>query len=141
MTAWDALNRRLVGALLALDLDDMLTIGEPRPVAPRTGLLRRRAASAAGPRRWVAATAGQTVLVLEVVGSTSFGGEWPMTPEQEQTLERAGWERPWSTEMHTWIRDLPVLDAPRGALALVRALQVLDVDVETLEFALTHEES
>lgn len=139
MTTWDDLNRRLVGALLALDLDDMLTIGEPAPTPVRTGLFRRRTPS--GPRRWVAATAGQTVLVLEVVGSTSFGGDWPMTPEQEQALERAGWERPWSEEMRTWIRDVPVLDAPRAAVTLVKALRLLDVDVETLEFALSHEES
>ena len=139
MSAWDDLNRRLVGALLALDLDDMLTIGEARPVPERTGLFRRRVP--AGPRRFVAATAGQAVLVLETVGSTSFGGPWPMTPEQEQQLERTGWERPWSPELTTWLRDVPVLDAPRAALALVRALQVLEVDPEHLEFDLTHEES
>lgn len=136
--AWEALNRRLVGALLALDFQDVLTIGERLEPAPRRGLLRRRAPS--GPRRFVAATAGQTVLVLEVVGSTSFGGAWPMTPEQEQRLERAGWERPWNEDLTTWMRDLPALDAPRAALALVRALQVLDLDVDGLEFTLSRDE-
>lgn len=137
--AWEALNRRLVGALLALDFQDVLTIGERVEPAPRRGLLRRRAPS--GPRRFVSATAGQTVLVLEAVGSTSFGGAWEMTPAQEQRLERAGWERPWSDELVTWVRDVPALDAPRAALALVRALQVLEVDVHDLEFTLSRDES
>lgn len=134
-TPWDALNRRLVGALLALDLDDVLTVGEP--VERPRGLFGRRR-GAQPPRRFVSATAGQAVLVLEAVGSTSFGGAWPMTPEQEQRMERLGWERPWNDELTTWLRDVPVLDAPRGALALVRALQVLDVDPSTLVVDLDH---
>lgn len=134
-SAWDALNRRLVGALLALDPDDVLTLGEP--VEQPRGLFGRRRMPQR-PRRFISATAGQSVLVLETVGSTSFGGAWPMTPEQEQRMERLGWERPWNDELTTWLRDVPVLDAPRGALALVRALQVLDVDPETLVVDLDH---
>lgn len=139
MTTWDDVNRRLVGALLALDLDDVLTIGERVEEAPRRGLLRRRA-QATAPRRFVSATAGRTVLVLEAVGSTSFGGEWETSAEQEQRFERTGWERPWSEELTTWIREVPVLDAPRAALALVRALENLGCDPDRLDYALSHEE-
>lgn len=136
--AWDALNRRLVGALLALDLDDVLTLREPAgPDERPRGLLGRRKGPLP-PRRFVSATAGQSVLVLETIGSTSFGGAWAMTAEQEQRLERLGWERPWNDELTTWLRDVPVLDAPRAALALVRALQVLDVDPTSLEQSLDH---
>ena len=62
-----------------LDLGDVITIGEERPVV-RTGLLGLRTAPSDRPRRWAQVTAAQNALVAEVVGSTSFGGTSGATP-------------------------------------------------------------
>ena len=136
-TSWDDVNRRLVGAILALDLHDSLTVGDRRSSGKRSLLGRRPTRE---PRRFVQITAAQTVLIAECVGSTSFGGEWPMTPEQEQTLLRQGWERPWSDTDRTFQREAPLIGAPTLALATVRALQTLGSEVTALQFDLTREE-
>jgi hypothetical protein len=134
---WDAVNQRLVGAMLALDLYDSLTIGDRR-TPPRRSLLGRRPAE--GPRRFVQVTAGQTRLIAECVGSTTFGGDWPMTPEQEATLLRQGWEKPWSDTVRTFQREASLIGAPRLALATVRALQLLGCEPTELQYDLTREE-
>lgn len=135
--SWEAVNRRLVGAMLALDLYDSLTIGDRRPT-PRRSMLGRQPRT--GPRRFVQVTAGQTRLIAECVGSTSFGGDWPMTPEQEATLLRQGWEKPWSDTERTFQREASLIGAPRLALATVRALELLGCDPEELQYDLTREE-
>ena len=134
---WDDLNRRLAGALLGLDVGDVLVVGERRP--ERRGLFGRRT-PLDGPRRWVSATAARTVLVGECVGSTSFGGEWEMSRDVEEHLERIGWERPWSDEWRTWQREHPLVGAPRLALAMARTLEVLGCDMADLEVERRHEE-
>ncbi len=135
---WDDLNRRLTGAILALDLDDGLVIRERRAPA-RRALFGSRKPSAA-PHRYVQVTAAARVLIAECVGSTSFGGEWPMTPETEATLLRQGWEKPWSPDYRTFSREAPLTSANRIALAAVRALQALGCEMEDLEVELVHEE-
>jgi hypothetical protein len=137
---WDDLNRRLTGAILALDLDDGLVIRERPPVAGRRGVLGRRKAATA-PRRYVQVTAAARVLIAECVGSTSFGGEWEMTPEIEAALLEMGWERPWSPDYRTFSREAPLTSANRIALATVRALQTLGCEMADLEVELVHEES
>jgi hypothetical protein len=134
---WDDLNRRLAGALLGLDLGDVLTVGD-RVEPARRGLFSRRVPPS--PRRWVSATAAPTELIGECVGSTSFGGEWETGAEVEERLERMGWQRPWSPQWPTWQREHPLQGAPRLALAMVRALQALDCEVADLEVTLTREE-
>ena len=134
---WDDLNRRLTGAILALDLDDGLVIRE-RPAPARKGLFGSRKSSA--PHRYVQVTAAARVLIAECVGSTSFGGEWPMTPETEATLLRQGWEKPWSPDYRTFSREAPLTSANRVALATVRALQTLGCEMADLEVELVHEE-
>jgi hypothetical protein len=134
---WEDVNRRLVGAILALDLYDSLTVGDRRK-PPSRRLLGRRPRPE--PRRFVQITAAQTVLIVECVGSTSFGGDWPMSPEQENTLIRQGWEKPWSDSERTFQREAPLIGAPRLALATVRALQTLGCEVTALQFDLTREE-
>ena len=74
---WDDLNRRLVGALLALDLHDSLIIGERQEV-PRKRLFGPKPPPP-GPRRFVQITAAQNALVAECVGSTRIGGDWEMS--------------------------------------------------------------
>jgi hypothetical protein len=135
---WDDLNRRLTGAILALDLHDSLVIGE-RQERPRRRLLGPKPAPP-GPRRYVQVTAAQNVLVAECVGSTSFGGEWEMSEETQATLLRQGWEKPWLPETTTFQREAPLMGAPRLALATVRALQALGCEIEDLEVELRREE-
>ena len=135
---WEDLNRRLTGAILALDLHDSLVIGE-RQEQPRRRLFGPRP-PAPGPRRYVQVTAAQTARVAECVGTTRFGGEWEMSEETEATLLRQGWEKPWLPELTTFQREAPLMGAPRLALATVRALQALGCAIEDLEVQLTREE-
>ena len=135
---WDDLNRRLVGALLALDLHDSLIIGERQEV-PRKRLFGPKPPPP-GPRRFVQITAAQNALVAECVGSTRIGGDWEMSEETEATLLRQGWERPWMPELTTFQREAPLAGAPRLARATCRALQALGCEVADLEVELTREE-
>ncbi len=134
---WNDLNRRLTGAILALDLDDALLIAE-RQEPGRRSFFGKRAAP--GPRRFVQVTATRDCLIGECVGSTSFGGAWEMSPETEATLERQGWERPWSPEYPTYQRQHQLVSAPRLALATVRALETLGCEMADLEVELLREE-
>lgn len=135
---WEAVNLRLVSAMLALDLYDSLTIGDRRE-PPRRTFLKRQTAEP-GPRRFVQITAVQTRLLAECVGSTSFGGDWPMSSEQEEKLLRQGWEKPWSDTVRTFQREASLAGAPRLALATVRALQLLGCEPEELEYERGREE-
>ena len=134
---WEAVNRRLVSTFLALDLYDSLTVAEERPPQRRSFLGRR---AEAAPRRFVQITAGQTRLIAECVGSTTFGGDWPMTPEQEETLLRQGWQKPWSDSERTFQREASLVEAPRLALATVRALELLGCEPAQLTYELGREE-
>jgi hypothetical protein len=139
---WEDLNRRLVGALLALDLHDSLVIGERRETPRKRlfGSLLGHEPPPSGPRRFVQITAAQNALVAECVGSTRIGGDWEMSEETEAALLKQGWERPWLPELTTFQREAPLVGAPRLALATVRALQALGCEVEELEVELTREE-
>ena len=134
---WEAVNLRLVSAMLALDLYDSLTIGD-RAEPARRKLFSRPPAP--GPRRFVQITAGQTHLIAECVGSTSFGGDWPMTADQEATLLRQGWQKPWSDTERTFRREASLIGAPRLALATVRALELLGCEPAELQYDLSREE-
>lgn len=136
-STWEAVNLRLVSAMLALDLYDSLTIADPRQPTRRTFLGRQ---PEPGPRRFVQITAGQTRLIAECVGSTSFGGEWPMSAEQEETLLRQGWQKPWSDTERTFNREASLLGAPRLALATVRALELLGCEPSELAYERTRVE-
>ena len=135
---WEAVNLRLVSALLALDLYDSLTIGDRQQKPARRSFLSKP--TPPGPRRFVQITAGQSRFVAECVGSTSFGGDWPMTSEQEATLLRQGWQKPWSDTDRTFQRDATLLTAPRLALATVRALELLGCEPRELQYDLSREE-
>lgn len=135
--AWEAVNRRLVSAMLSLDLYDSLIVGD-RVEPPRRGFLKQQ--SRPVPRRFVQITASRTTLVAECVGSPSIGGDWPMSTEQEQTLLRQGWQKPWSDTMHTFQREASVAAVPRLALVTVRALELLGCDATQLQYDRTREE-
>lgn len=127
---WDDVNRRLTSAIIALDLDDSLVIGE-RQEQRRKGLFSR--APENGPRRFVQVTAARDFLIGEVVGATAFGGTWEMSQETIDTLLARGWEKPWSEEYRTFSRQMPLVAANRLTLHLVRALQLLGCEVADLE--------
>ena len=135
---WDDLNRRLTGAILALDLNDGLVVRERVEQPRRKGLFGTRRPTQ--PRRYVQVTAAPRVLIAECVGSTSFGGEWEMSPDTEAALLAQGWEKPWSPDFRTFSREAPLTSANRVALATVRALQTLGCEMEDLEVELVHEE-
>ena len=133
---WDDLNRRLTGAILALDLGDSLIIGEFPEVPKR----RFRKAAEPEPTRFVQITAGQSVLIAECVGSTSFGGTLEMPTETEEALVGLGWDRPWSEELRTFSRESALVGAPRLAMATVRALQTLGCEMADLDVRLVRDE-
>jgi hypothetical protein len=125
---WDDVNRRLVGAMLALDLHDSLVVAE-KAEPPRRGLFGRK--PPAQRRRFVQVTAAQTVLIAECQ---------PLTEEHETALLRQGWEKPWSPEMTTYQREAPLAGAPKLAVAMVKALQLLGCEVAELDVELKREE-
>ncbi len=135
---WDDLTRRLTGAMIGLDLDDSLIIGDRRPLV-RSGLFGAKR-PVAGPRRFVQVTAARDFLIGECVGSKSFGGVWAMSEETEGELERLGWERPWSPEFPTYQRQVQLSRAPGLARILVRSLQTLGSEMSELEVELVREE-
>lgn len=127
---WDDLNRRLTSALIALDLDDSLIVGDQQGPAKK-GMFGR--APERKPRRFVQVTAARDFLIGEVVGATVFGGTWEMSQETIDTLLKRGWEKPWSEEFRTFSRQTPLISANRLALQLVRALQLLGCEVADLD--------
>ena len=136
---WEDLNRRLTGAILALDLHDSLVIGE-RQEKPRKKLFGAAPPAPAGPRRFVQVTAARNVLIAECAGSTRIGGQVEMSEETEARLLKQGWQEPYLPEMTTFQREAPLAGAPRLALATVRALQAMGCEMEDLEVSLVREE-
>ena len=134
---WDDVNRRLVGSLLALDLEDKLIIRE-RVARPRRRLFGRT--PAAPPHRWAAVTAQQSLLLAECVGAERHGGPWPVDEATEARLKRSGWQPPWSDEFAEYTLERPLIQAPEVAVAVARALRDLGCQVEDLEVELTREE-
>jgi len=135
---WDDVNRRLTSAIIALDLDDSLIVGDKQQVV-RKGLFGGTRV-VPGPRRFVQVTAARDFLIGEVVGAKAFGGDWEMPPETIDTLIGRGWEKPWSEEFRTFSRQTPLISANRLALQLVRALQLLGCEVEDLDVEFVREE-
>jgi len=127
---WDDVNRRLTSAIIALDLDDSLVIGEAQEQRKK-GLFGRPPQPK--PRRFVQVTAARDSLIGEVVGATSFGGTWDMSQETIDTLLSRGWEKPWSEDYRTFSRQTPLVSANRLALQLIRALQLLGCEVADLD--------
>ena len=135
---WDDVNRRLTSAIIALDLDDSLIVGDKQQVVKKGLFGGTRVAR--GPRRFVQVTAARDFLIGEGVGAKAFGGDWEMAPETIETLIGRGWEKPWSEEFRTFSRQTPLISANRLALQLVRALQLLGCEVADLDVEFVREE-
>lgn len=136
---WDDVNRRLTSAIIALDLDDSLIVGEKRKPAKK-GFFGQVVPADPKPRRYVQVTAARDFLIGEVVGAKAFGGDWEMSQETIDTLIKRGWEKPWSAEFRTFSRQTPLVSANRLALQFVRALQLLGCEVEELDVEFVREE-
>ncbi len=123
---WDDVNRRLVSAFLALDLDDVLTVGEREQVQKRQpGRMGRRPPSP--PRRFVRVTG-------------SLGGSRPREAKMEASLRRQGREDPWSPARPYFQRETSILVIPRSAAAVVEALRTLELEVEDLQVEFSRDE-
>jgi len=136
---WDDLARRLTSAMLSLDVYDVVVVGDD-PGPRKRRLFGFGSLPPLPARRWVSVTAAQSVLIGEVVGARSWGGEWDLAPETVDALVKQGWEKPWSTDSTTLWREAPLQSAPRMARSLVRALQTLGCEMETLQVTRTREE-
>ncbi len=90
---WQFAAERLSAALGALTHGDTLVVGTPGPpTPPRQGLLRRRPTLA--PARYVQYLRLDEDLRCECAGATSFGGELPLTAEQDAAIRALGWRLP-----------------------------------------------
>lgn len=134
MASWDDVRRRLEDAIGALEPDAFVVLSEPTPPAgPPRGLLRRRHQP---PSRYVQVRAdGDSTLYAECVGATSFGGDWEVTPAQDDLLRASGWyvpgrDNPWEVEQAypTYFRYAEVSATGDVARACVDALALLGVD-------------
>ncbi|HEX5917975.1 MAG TPA: hypothetical protein VFY76_08980 [Nocardioides sp.] len=134
MASWDDVRRRLEHEVAGLERDGFVVVGEPAaPAGPPRGLLRRRHQP---PSRYVQVRAdGDGMLYAECVGATLFGGDWEVTPAQDDLLRSRGWyvpgqDNPWQVEQAypNYFRYADVAATADLARACVDALAVLGVD-------------
>ncbi len=91
--AWVEVEERLGVNLVDLADGGILIVGEPAaPSEPRQGLFRQRPKPP--PVRYVQYVRTDTYLACECVGATSFGGDAPLTSEQDEAIRRVGWRLP-----------------------------------------------
>lgn len=91
--AWPTVEDRLRLALAGLADGGILIVGEPAaPPGPRRGLLHRRAKPP--PSRYVQYLRTDRLLACECVGAAAFGGDLPLTAEQDAAIRRTGWRLP-----------------------------------------------
>gem|GEM_PF-4480466 len=88
-----AVEERLSGTLVALADGGTLIVGEPAaPPQPRQGLFRQRPKPP--PTRYVQYLRSDRYLACECVGASSFGGDIPLTVEQDDAIRTLGWRLP-----------------------------------------------
>lgn len=135
--AWDALNDELTAWLESLADGESVVVGEPVSLGEPHGLFRRRTKPL--PSRYVQYVRLEHYLGGECVGSTAFGGEWEISPEDHERLRGLGWRAPDSTNSDEWGApmykcDVPRTEAARLARMGVDTLRLLGVDPATVEF-------
>jgi hypothetical protein len=142
MASWDDVRRRLEHEVAGLETGAFVVLSEPAPPpGPPRGLLRRRDQL---PSRYVQVRADDdAVLYAECVGSTSFGGDWDVTPAQDDLLRARGWyvpgqDNPWDVEQAypNYFRYADATATADLARACVDALALLGADPSTLEWRL-----
>lgn len=90
---WKAVQERLTVTLVDLADGGILIVGEPtRPPEPRKSLFHRRPKPA--PVRYIQYLRIENYFTCECVGATSFGGDIPLTSEQDKAIRDLGWRLP-----------------------------------------------
>lgn len=129
---WQSWMDQLTWLLSDLAEGERLRLGEPAPLGRPQRLLRQRRSD---PTRYVQFIGGADVLVVECVGSSSFGGEWSMTRETETALESAGWAWPMDGTTPHFRRFGRHQEAVWLAEAALVALDLLGADPSRLELS------
>jgi hypothetical protein len=134
---WTALHEQLTAWLESLADGESVVLGEPVVLGEAHGLFRHRAKPL--PSRFVRYVRLEHYLGAECVGSTAFGGDWEISPADDERLRALGWRAPDGTNNHEWgapmyMCDVPRRDAARLARMGVDPLRLLDVAPATVEF-------
>lgn len=135
---WEAVEERLSTTLADLPDGGTLIVGEPAPPpGPRQGLLRRRPKPP--PVRYLQYLRNGKDLACECVGATSFGGDWPLTSEQDTAICALGWRLPTddsdaepAPSYPNYHRTVPLDEAGEAARLGVGALEALGLHPDKL---------
>jgi len=138
--AWMAVEERLSGTLVALADGGTLIVGEPAaPPQPRQGLFRQRPKPP--PTRYVQYLRSDRYLACECVGASSFGGDIPLTVEQDDAIRTLGWRLPSDgsdaeppPSYPNYHRTVPLDEAGEAARLGVGALAALGLRPEDLNW-------
>lgn len=133
---WITWGAELVARVRALADDETLTIAAPD--ATRQGVARPKRLGGLMPAAYrpvaptITLTRREDHLHGTLTGSESFGGTFPTTPEEEDTLHSIGWRRPGPAPERVWLRywpddiaTAPYLTAEDAASAVTTAMRTL----------------
>ncbi len=134
---WTALHEQLTAWLESLGDGESVVLGEPVVLGEAHGLFRHRGKPL--PSRYVRYVRMEHYLGGECVGSTAFGGDWEISPAEDERLRGLGWRAPDDTNKAEWGDPLYKCDVPRKEAArLARmgldALRLLGVAPASVEF-------
>jgi hypothetical protein len=139
-SAWETVEKRLSATLADLPDGGVLIVGEPAaPPPPRQGLLHRRPKPL--PVGYVQYLRTKGWLACECVGAASFGGDLPLTSEQEEAVRALGWRLPTdgsdaepAPAYPNYHRTVSLNEAGEAARLGVGALDVLGLDPDELNW-------
>lgn len=137
---WMAVEDRLSVTLVDLSDGGILIVGEPAaPPAPRQGLFRQRPKPP--PVRYVQYLRTGKHLACECVGASSFGGDIPLTSEQDEAIRTLGWRLPTDSSdaepapsYPNYHRTVPLDEVREAARLGAGALAVLGLRAEDLNW-------
>lgn len=135
-----AVEERLSGALGDLTDGGILIVGEPAvPPGPKRGLFRQRPKPP--PVRYVQYLRSDRYLACECVGASSFGGDIPLTSQQDEAIRTVGWRLPTDGSdaepppaYPNYHRTLPLDESREAARLGVGALAALGLRPEELNW-------
>jgi hypothetical protein len=138
--AWGAVAERLSVSLGDLADGGILIVGEAAaPPGPRQGLFRRHPTPP--PVRYVQYLRTDRYLACECVGARSFGGDLPLTYEQDEAIRQVGWRLPSdgsdaepAPSYPNYHRTVPVDEAGEAARLGVGALGALGLRPDELRW-------
>ena len=135
---WEAAEEQLNVTLADLPDGGILIVGDaPTPTGPRQGLFRRHPKPP--PVRYVQYLRTEQCLACECVGAAYFGGDVPLTAEQDEAIRAVGWRLPSDDSdaepapgYPNYHRTLPLDEAGQAARLGVGALAVLGLRPDEL---------